>query len=71
MAFKTVRPAGVEAFDSARSYFDNGRKVTSPAFSGARPYLLQAMVQVSAPSGVIQGEYTDTWKADNEWKRDS
>jgi hypothetical protein len=70
MAFKTVRPAGVEAFDSARNYFDTGRKVTSPAFSGAKPYLLHATVQVYAPSGVVQGEYTDTWKADDEWKRE-
>jgi hypothetical protein len=70
MAFKTVRPAGVEAFDSARNYFDNGRKVTSPAFSGAKPYLLHARVRLYAPSGVVQGEYSDTWKADNEWKRE-
>ena len=70
MPFKTVRPAGIEAFDSARNYFENGRKVTSPAFSGAKPYVLHAMVQVYAPSGVIHGEYSDIWKADNEWKRE-
>ena len=70
MPFKTVRPAGIEAFDSARNYFEKGRKVTSPAFSGAKPYELHAAVQINAPSGVIQGEYSDTWKADKEWKRE-
>lgn len=46
MPFKTVRPAGVEAFDSARNYFEKVRKVTSPAFSGGKPYVLNATVEV-------------------------
>jgi len=70
MPFKTVRPTGVETFDSARNYFEHGRKITSPAFSGGMPYVLHATVQVYTQNGVIQGQYTDTWKADNEWKRE-
>lgn len=69
--FKTVRPAGVETFDSARNYFEQGRKTTSPAFSGGKPYVLHATVQIYTQSGVLQGQYTDTWKADDEWKREA
>jgi hypothetical protein len=71
MPFKTVRPAGVETFDSARNYFEHGRKITSPAFSGAKPYVLHATIQVYTQGGVLQGQYTDTWKADDEWKREA
>ncbi|HTW78847.1 MAG TPA: hypothetical protein VME23_04785 [Terracidiphilus sp.] len=70
MPFKTVRPAGVETLDSARNYFEHGREISSPAFSGGKPYVLHATVQVYTQNGVIQGQYTDTWKADNEWKRE-
>jgi hypothetical protein len=71
MPFKTVRPAGMETFDSARNYFEHGRKITSPAFSGAKPYVLHATIQVYTQDGVLQGQYTDTWKADDEWKREA
>jgi len=71
MPFKTVRPAGLETFDSARNYFENGRKITSPAFSGTQPYVLHATIQVYTQDGVINGQYTDTWKADGEWKREA
>lgn len=71
MPFKTVRPAGMETFDSARNYFEQGRKITSPAFSGAKPYVLHATIQVYTQGGVLQGQYTDTWKADDEWKREA
>ena len=71
MPFKTVRPSGMETFDSARNYFEHGRKITSPAFSGVSPYVLHATVQVYTQSGVLQGQYTDTWKADDQWKREA
>jgi len=71
MPFKTVRPAGIETLDSARNYFEHGRKVTSPAFSEAKPYTLTATIQVYTQSGVIQGQYTDTWKAADRWKREA
>jgi hypothetical protein len=71
MPFKIVRPAGVETFDSARNYFEHGRKVNSPAFSGAKPYVLHATIQVYTEGGILKGEYTDTWKADDEWKREA
>ena len=70
MPFNTVRPAGLEAFDSARNYFENGRKTNSPAFSGAKPYAIHATVKLYGQTGIVQGEYTDTWKASNEWKRE-
>jgi hypothetical protein len=71
MPFKTVRPAGMETFDSARNYFEHGRKITSAAFSGAKPYVLHATIQVYTQGGVLQGQYIDTWKADDEWKREA
>lgn len=71
MPFKTVRPAGVDTFDSARNYFEHGRKINSPAFSGAKPYVLHATIQIYTLGGVLQGQYTDTWKADDEWKREA
>jgi hypothetical protein len=71
MSFKIVRPAGVETFDSARNYFEHGRKVNSPAFSAGKPYVLHATIQVYADSGILKGEYTDMWKADDEWKREA
>ena len=71
MPFKTVRPAGQETLDSVRNYFNHGRKITSPAFSEAKPYVLHAKVKVYTQSGILQGQYTDTWKADDEWKRET
>jgi len=71
MPFKTVRPAGVETFDSAQNYFEHGRKINSPAFSGGKPYVLRATIQVDTQDGVLQGQYTDTWKADDVWKREA
>jgi hypothetical protein len=71
MPFKTVRPAGQETLDSVRNYFDHGRKITSPAFSEAKPYILHAKVKVYTQSGILQGQYIDTWKADDEWKRET
>jgi hypothetical protein len=68
--FKTIRPAGLETFESARNYFEHGRKIGSPAFSGGKPYVLRATIQVDTQDGVLQGQYTDTWKADDEWKRE-
>jgi hypothetical protein len=71
MPFKIVRPAGVETFDSARNYFERGRKVNSPAFSGGKPYVLHATIQVYTEGGILKGEYADTWEADDKWKREA
>src|SRR5271157_325466 len=41
LPFKTVRPSGVETFESARAYFDHGRHVGFPAFGSGKPYVLR------------------------------
>lgn len=61
----------MEAFDSAHNYFEGGRKITSPAFSGGKPYVLHATFSVGIKGKVEQGQYVDTWVADNEWKREA
>src|SRR5262249_37066633 len=42
LSFKTVRPAGVESFDSARNYFERGRLAGFPAAGKGSPYVLRA-----------------------------
>jgi hypothetical protein len=72
MPFKTVRPAGVETFDSARNYFERGRHVSFPAASLGQPYILHATFQVQVAAGKIEnGQYTDTWMSDSEWRREA
>jgi len=70
MPFKTVRPAGVETFDSAHNYFERGRHVSFPA--AGKAYILHATFQVKVAAGPIEnGTYVDTWKSDDEWRRDT
>lgn len=72
MPFKTVRPAGVETFDSARAYFERGRRVSFPAAGNGQPYILKANFQVQVAAGMIEnGQYVDTWKSDDEWRREA
>lgn len=73
MPFKTVRPPGLETFDSARNYFERGRSIGFPA-SGAKtpPYLLRAIFQARIKSGSIEnGLYVDTFKSSTEWRREA
>jgi hypothetical protein len=72
LPFKTSRPAESESFDSARNYFEHGRKLISPA-AGANttPYILHATFQTGSKNGVVQGEYTDTWLSTNQWHREA
>jgi hypothetical protein len=69
--FKTVRPAGLEKFDSARNYFERGRKVSFLAAGATTPYKLRAEFQVGTASGVQTGRYEDTWVSATEWKREA
>jgi len=70
MPFKTVRPAGVETFDSAHNYFERGRHVSFPA--AGKAYILHATFQVKVAGGTIEnGTYVDTWKSDDEWRREA
>jgi hypothetical protein len=72
LAYKTVRPAGVESFESARTYFDRGWHVGFPAAGTGPSYLLHATFQAAVKSGHVEtGEYTDTWKSADEWRREA
>ena len=70
--FKTVRPAGVENFESARTYFENGRRVGFPAAGQGPPYSLHATFQAKVSAGTVEeGQYADNWKSDEEWRREA
>jgi hypothetical protein len=69
--FKTVRPLGTEAFDSARNYFELGRHVSFPAFGNGTPYVLRAEFEAKARDGAIsKGQYEDIWLSDTQWRRE-
>ena len=72
MPFKTVRPAGVESFESARNYFERGRQVCFPAARTGPPYMLRAEFQANVSAGSAEiGHYIDTWKNDEDWRREA
>jgi hypothetical protein len=72
MPFKTMRPAGVETFDSAHNYFERGRQVSFPAAGNGPAYVLHATFQAKVTAGTIEeGQYVDTWKSDGEWRREA
>jgi hypothetical protein len=72
MPFKTKRPEGTEAFESARTYFERGRRVCFPAAGNGPAYVLHATIQARVSSGTVaDGEYTDTWKSEHEWRREA
>jgi hypothetical protein len=72
MPFKTVRPAGVESFESARTYFERGRKASFPAAGTGPAYMLQAKFTTRGSSGTVEtGTYTDTWVSDSQWRREA
>ncbi|HEY6375603.1 MAG TPA: hypothetical protein VIX90_08770 [Edaphobacter sp.] len=69
--FKTLRPAGVESFDSARSYFDHGRKLSCLGEGASAPYILHAEFQAASSKGTVEtGRYEDTWVSETQWKRE-
>jgi len=69
--FKTVRPAGTEALDTARSYFEHGRQVSFPASGNGTPYVLHAEFEAKARDGAVsKGQYEDTWLSDTQWRRE-
>lgn len=71
MPFKTVRPAGVESFDSARNYFERGRQASFPAGKGPA-YSLHATFKAKVAAGTVEdGEYIDTWIKADEWRREA
>ena len=71
LAFKTIRPASVETFDSARNYFEKGRLASFPSGGDGNPYLLHATFRAKTHDGTVQvGQYTDTWKSKTQWRRE-
>jgi hypothetical protein len=72
LAFKTVRPAGVETFDTARNYFERGRLAGFPAAGKGASYILRATFQAKTADGKTQeGTYDDSWRSANEWLREA
>jgi len=71
VAFKAVRPAGVESFSSARTYFERGRKASFLAAGATSPYHLRAEFQTGTKDGVQTGRYEDTWISPTEWRREA
>jgi hypothetical protein len=72
LSFKTVRPEGTEAFESARTYFERGRHISFAAAGNEPAYVLRATFQVRVAAGSIQdGLYVDSWKSDSEWRREA
>jgi hypothetical protein len=69
--FKTMRPAGMETFLSAKEYFERGRKASFLAAGGTAPYQLRAEFNVGTPDGPQSGRYEDTWIGADEWKREA
>ena len=71
MGFKTVRPAGVENFESARTYFEKGRQASFPAAGNGSPYVLRAQFRAKLHSGSVEdGSYVDTWTNKEHWRRE-
>jgi len=68
--FKTTRPAGMETFDSAKNYFELGRKASFLAAGATAPYSLHAEFQVGTKDGLQTGRYEDTWISATEWRRE-
>ena len=69
LPFKTTRPSGTESFDSARNYFERGRKSSFPAGAG-KPYRLQAEFDLAGKDGKKEtGHYEDLWLSDEQWIR--
>jgi len=69
--FKTVRPLGIETFDSARNYFERGRKASYLSAGASAPYILRAEFQAPTQDGPQTGRYVDTWMGATEWKREA
>jgi hypothetical protein len=71
LPFKSLRPVGVETFDTARNYFEHGRKLSFPAAGAGSSYSLKAEFQAKGKSGVTQGRYEDTWLSETQWRREA
>lgn len=72
LPFKTTRPAGMETFESAQTYFERGRHLSFPAAGASAPYLFRAEFQAKTHAETVEtGQYVDTWISDSEWRREA
>jgi hypothetical protein len=72
MPFKTTRPTGSESFETARTYFEQARKIGFLAAGIGQPYVLRAEFKTRGSSGTPEtGTYTDTWISDRQWRREA
>lgn len=72
LPFKASRPAGIESFESARTYFERGRAVGFPSAKGDGPYTLQAEFVARGSSGSVEkGKYEDVWANATHWRREA
>ncbi len=70
--FKTVRPAGVETFESARTYFERGRHAGFLAAGNGAPYVLHVEFEAKSKAGTVEkGRYEDTWVSGTQWRREA
>jgi len=70
--FKTTRPAGLETFESAHTYFERGRKISCLGAGASSPYVLHAEFQTKDSKGTLEtGRYEDTWLSTTEWRREA
>jgi hypothetical protein len=71
-AGSTTAVVTAENLESAKTYFDRGRRLGSPAAGQGQPYLLRATFTTRASSGKVEtGTYTDTWLSDTRWRREA
>jgi hypothetical protein len=67
-----MRPASSEAFESARTYFEHGRKLSFLAAGSDKPYVLRAEFEVKTSEGIVdKGHYEDTWLSNSQWRREA
>lgn len=70
MGFKTGRPEGAEKFESAKHYFEMVRQTSFPSAPGGQPYILRATFHIRVDGELKEGQYVDTWKDHQDWKRE-
>jgi hypothetical protein len=72
LPFKTVRPPGVETFESARTYFERARHDGFLAAGTGAPYFLRAEFEAQGKTGTVEkGRYEDTWMSGSQWRREA
>ncbi|HTB95734.1 MAG TPA: hypothetical protein VK716_01900 [Terracidiphilus sp.] len=72
LAFKSVRPPGVETVESAHTQFERARRAGFPAAGTRSPYILHAEFQTRGSAGAeTTGHYQDTWISETQWRREA